>query len=148
LRNFAKSTTAISRKSLKNLRKSATAMTHPRIVSDKEELQMSEKYTTVSSASAADADVNTESKRIKIICRMQDGRCIRTIAASDVATEKMQHTAEYFLSAFSPEHLLSESSARYGEDFVLVFRTDETQMCAFHAELTAHGGIADKETVS
>ena len=46
--------------------------------------------------------------------------------------------AQKFLDAFSPETITQECAERYGEDFVLVMRTDDVQMQEFDALLQEH----------
>ncbi len=81
-------------------------------------------------------------RKMKVICRQKDGNYMEELfvdgaAQKDAADMETKH-AEAFLNAFSPEELTRQCTERYGEDFVLVFRTDEKQMQEFDALLKEH----------
>lgn len=48
-------------------------------------------------------------------------------------------SAGQFFDLFSPGDMMRKYAAKYGENFVLVFRTDEVQMQEFAALLAEHG---------
>ncbi len=81
-------------------------------------------------------------RKIKLTCRRKDGGFERELfvdgeslaSAGDTETQ----SAERFLNAFQPETLTKECAERYGEDFVLVMRTDDVQMQEFDALLQEH----------
>ncbi len=76
-----------------------------------------------------------EISRIKYICRMKEGRYTRQLLVNnadytgEMTPELAQ--AEQFLEAFAPQTLTQEGTEAFGEGFVLVFRTDTSQMQAY-----------------
>lgn len=82
-------------------------------------------------------------RKIKLTCRQKDGRYEKQLfvdgeSLADAGDTETQ-SAERFLNAFQPETLTQECAKRYGEDFVLVMRTDDVQMQEFDALLCEHG---------
>ncbi len=80
-------------------------------------------------------------RKIKVICRQKNGgyqQELQVNGAAASAEDAETKRAETFLHAFSPETLTAEGTARYGDDFVLVMRTDDTQMQEFDALLQEH----------
>lgn len=82
-------------------------------------------------------------RKIKVVCRQKAGDFQEKLyvdgEALDCAFDTETETAEQFLDAFSPEALTARCTERYGEDFVLVFRTDDQQMQEFSDFLAEHG---------
>ncbi len=80
-----------------------------------------------------------ETFRIKYICRMKDGQYSQQLLVNGTeyaqpATPEIRQ-AEQFFAAFAPRTLTKEGAAAFGENFVLVFRTDSSQMQAFAEEI-------------
>lgn len=84
-------------------------------------------------------------RKIKLVCQQKNGSFQENLFADgealDCASDTETHAAVQFLNAFSPKTLTKTCTERYGEDFVLVFRTDDTQMQEFDAFLTEHGAF-------
>ncbi len=77
--------------------------------------------------------------KIKLICRMQKGAYSRqllldNVPAAAAESPEVQRAVQFF-DAFSPEQLTREGCDTFGEGFVLVFRTDTSQMQAFAEEI-------------
>ena len=81
-------------------------------------------------------------QKIKLICRMKDGKynCQMPADETALAVESLE-TADMFLNYFRPEQMLEQLRAEYGEDAVLVFRTDEQQMQEFADFLREHDAV-------
>ncbi len=82
--------------------------------------------------------------KIKIVCRRKGGTYEQQIFSGGEPSDALQQDtamAQKFLNAFSPETITQKCTERYGEDFVLVMRTDDVQMQEFDALLKEH----DKE---
>lgn len=77
-----------------------------------------------------------EFPKIKIIGRIQSGAYKEELLSDDADSGALAHT---FLQTFSPAALVRQLVQRYGEQSVLVFRTDAGQMEEFRALLEAHG---------
>lgn len=78
---------------------------------------------------------------IKIVCRKKNGNFEQQLFSDGEMTDAAQQNtamAQKFLDAFSPETITQECAERYGEDFVLVMRTDDVQMQEFDALLCEH----------
>lgn len=78
---------------------------------------------------------------IKIVCRRKNGSYEQQFFSDGEMTDAAQQDtamAQKFLDAFSPEMITQECAERYGEDFVLVMRTDDVQMQEFNALLQEH----------
>ncbi len=79
--------------------------------------------------------------KIKIVCRRKNGEYEQQFFSDSEIMDASQQDAamaEKFLNAFSPEQMMQEGTERYGEDFVLVMRTDDVQMQEFDALLQEH----------
>ncbi len=84
-----------------------------------------------------------EISRIKYICRLRDGQYTEQLLV-DNAPYTGTHTpalaqAAQFLAAFAPQRLTQQGTDAFGEGFVLVFRTDTSQMQACAQVLAEHG---------
>lgn len=78
---------------------------------------------------------------IKIVCRRKNGEFEQQFYSDGEILDASQQDAamaQKFLDAFSPEKITQECAERYGEDFVLVMRTDDVQMQEFDALLQEH----------
>lgn len=79
--------------------------------------------------------------KVKIVCRSKNGEFQQQFFSDGEVTDAAQQDAalaKQFLDAFTPEQLTQDGAERYGEDFVLVMRTDDTQMQEFDALLKEH----------
>lgn len=77
-----------------------------------------------------------EFPKIKIIGTMQNGTYKEQLLAEDPDSGSL---ARMLLQMFSPAALTRQLAQRYGEQSVLVFRTDERQMEEFRTLLETHG---------
>ncbi len=85
------------------------------------------------------AVMEQEIAKIKFICRMQKGTYSRQLLLDNTPAEacscpEVQRAVQFF-EAFSPEQLTREGCDTFGEGFVLVFRTDTSQMQALAEEI-------------
>jgi len=73
--------------------------------------------------------------KIKFVCRIQENQYQQECFLDCQKQEHEEHPAvrgaAAFLEAFSPETVTRQMTAQYGENFVLVFRTTESQMLNF-----------------
>ncbi len=88
-------------------------------------------------------------RKIKLTCRRKDGSFEQKLFVDGeslaAAGDNETRSAELFLNAFQPERLTKECEERYGEDFVLVMRTDDVQMQEFDALLQEHSADRNAE---
>lgn len=80
--------------------------------------------------------MENERRKIKIIGRMQDGAYKEQLLTEDKGSGAL---ARIFLQTFSPAALTRTLVQTYGDNSVLVFRTDAGQMEEFRALLESHG---------
>lgn len=80
--------------------------------------------------------MENENQKIKIIGRMQNGTYHEQLLTEHADSGFL---AQSFLHAFSPAMLTEQLVQAYGQNSVLVFRTDITQMEEFRALLEEHG---------
>lgn len=84
-------------------------------------------------------------RKIKYVCTQKDGKYQAALYADgellDCAFDTETWAAEKFFNAFAPQSLTAQCTEQYGENFVLVFRTDDQQMQEFDALLSEHGAF-------
>lgn len=82
-------------------------------------------------------------RKIKYVCRpAADTFSMQLFVDEEAyaeAFDAVTSSAREFFGLFSPESMMEKYTAQYGKDFVLVFRTDESQMQEFAALLAEHG---------